>query len=157
MAFDINGKQIKVGDTIKRVDPCLLSTEDKFIPIGFTDKVRATDEEDGVYLSSKDIVYFSKSFEIIQEAKMPEKVQPAHKHAEVIKAWLDGYPVQSWDEYHEEWRDYAPSNPGACPSFKENCKYRIKPAETEAQQEYKQLLEDIEALQTKAKALESKL
>jgi hypothetical protein len=48
-----------------------------------------------------------------------------HPHADIIKAWADGIPVQMWDG--ESWIDLDPPGRCAAPAFWVDQKYRIKP------------------------------
>lgn len=45
-----------------------------------------------------------------------------HKHAEVIKAWADGYEIQFKEESSSEWRDVVGQ-----PSWLYYLEYRVKP------------------------------
>lgn len=47
------------------------------------------------------------------------------KHAELIRAWLDGAKIELWHNNSKTWR------PVADPLFDEDREYRIKPAEPE--------------------------
>lgn len=49
------------------------------------------------------------------------KKQP-HQHAELIKLWADGYEIEWYDIYNQEWRLFA-----ECDTWNATCKYRIKP------------------------------
>ena len=44
-----------------------------------------------------------------------------HPHAEVIKAWADGYEIQFWGVSAQRWHDTT------YPEFSPHMKYRIKP------------------------------
>ncbi len=47
-----------------------------------------------------------------------------HPHAEVIKAWADGYEIQFWGVSAQRWHDTT------YPEFSPHIKYRIKPEPT---------------------------
>lgn len=49
-----------------------------------------------------------------------------HKHAEVIKAWAEGEPIQIWESVRGQWIDW-PDN--LAPSWFESRQYRVKPKE----------------------------
>lgn len=49
-----------------------------------------------------------------------------HPHAEVIKAFADGKPIQIYDINDGNWRTIPPGS--ACPPFSGTATYRIKPA-----------------------------
>ena len=49
-----------------------------------------------------------------------------HKHAEVIKAWADGVPIQVRYPGNTSWVDIAADG---CPAFLDHREYRIKPKE----------------------------
>ena len=53
---------------------------------------------------------------------MTEKYTP-HVHAEVIKAWADGKPIEWRENPSEDWQLIKG------PSFVENFEYRVKPEE----------------------------
>lgn len=56
-----------------------------------------------------------------------------HKHAEVIKAWADGHPVEYRMPSQEEWKavDFR-----YAPAFYEKWEYRVRPQPTLSTQEY---------------------
>ena len=48
---------------------------------------------------------------------------PAHKHAELIKAWADGAQIQFKTRRTDEWLNCSSNSPG----WHLDCEYRIKP------------------------------
>lgn len=63
----------------------------------------------------------------LREYVEANKPQPKHKHAEVIKAWVDGVQCQFRINETKPWTDLATSASGVLPAFLGTWEYRIKP------------------------------
>ncbi len=72
-----------------------------------------------------------------------------HVHAEIIKAWADGYPIQFRTGLDAEWRDVQNHSTPAFNTFQE---YRIKPQPTVSTQEYHVYQQQLHLLPTFTKA-----
>lgn len=58
---------------------------------------------------------------------MTEKKYTPHVHAEVIKAWADGKPIEFL--YNGLWKTYCPEDGNPGPAWYPEYRYRVKPEE----------------------------
>lgn len=155
IAVDKNGTRIQVGDKVLRTrDDYEGCVKGNVYVVSHIDSQFNSIELQGCNKSQ----YYSKYFEVVKQ-DMPDKVRDPHPHAEVIKAWLDGYPVQYLNPTTDKWCDYfLEFKDNNLPSFFLSRQYRIKPIEpepTEKEKQVKELVRQAEELLAKAKELEA--
>lgn len=156
MVKDFAGKEINAGDLVLRVTQSSsnVSKGDVLRVVGINPV------NNGVKLEGRGAYDFAgEYFAVFQKGKpMPDKVRDPHPHAEAIKAWVDGYPVQHLNAVTGEWCDYCREfKDTTLPSFYMSKQYRIKPVEpelTEKEKQIKELVLQAEELLAKAKMLE---
>lgn len=154
MVEDFVGKEINVGDLVMRV-----GAELRDVPKGSVHQVISVDERsnsiklEGVNHKGPLAGEF---FAVVQKGKpIPEKVRSQYKHTELVKAWLDGYPIQLKNQ-RGKWEDYHGALTKCVPPFFVNSEYRIKPVESEKDKllaEAKALVQQAEALVKRAEGL----
>lgn len=152
MVKDFAGKEINVGDLVLRV-----TQNSSRVVKGDVLRVAGINPvNNGVQFEGHSAYDFEgEYFAVVQKGKpMPDKIRKPYKHAEVVQAWLEGYPVEI-KVNGRGWRPYAQGDDATLPYFPVVEEFRVKPVGTEKDKQIKELVRQAEELLAKAKELEA--